>query len=134
MHTLMTGTEFVTMNWNYNEINKIPKKFYDTLEQAQEAALKVSNDTTNKIQQLQAELPGLKVKVDNAKKRIAKYREQLKDTDNLTVKEHENILRYLNKAEGDVFFSGLKGKSHPSTSTKLEKLLKVKAVKVTFED
>ena len=133
MYTLMTGTEFVTLNGNYNEINKIPKKFYNTLEQAQELALKISNDSANEIQQLKAELPGLKVEVDNAKKCIAKYREQLKDKDNLTIEEQKNIEKYLSIAEGEVFFSRLKGKSHPRTTDKLEKLLGVKVMKVTFE-
>jgi hypothetical protein len=133
MYTLITGNEFVTKDRNHTEINKVPKKYYNTLDLAQNAALEIASNACNEILQLETELPVLKVKVANAKKRIAKYREQLKNKDNLTVKECRNIEKYLNKAQGEVFFARLNGKSHPRTIDKLKKLSNVKTAKVTFE-
>lgn len=133
MYVLVSEGKFVNKGrYYYVELSEKPKNFYDTLEEAQERAKYIRENSTRAADELEAEIPVLEKKSELAKNRIAKYKASLLDKDNLPFKEVKSLEKNLRKAKNEVI--------HPSAISSYRKdvkrhreYAKVRVAKVMFD-
>jgi predicted nucleic acid-binding Zn-ribbon protein len=133
-YVLATDKYFVnTERYGCPSLGSKPAKFFK--EEDKELLEKTVSDMreqfTRDADRLEAEIPVLEKQVASANVRIAKYKDALKDKDNLPFKEVTSLQRNLRKAESDRFTAS-RVKMYNQDINRYRELSKVQIVKATF--